>query len=41
MATDLAERFAANADQTEFWNSAQGEKWVRHQADFDQRLGIV
>ncbi|HSA81136.1 MAG TPA: methyltransferase domain-containing protein [Geminicoccaceae bacterium] len=37
--TDVAERFAANADQAEFWNSAQGEKWVAHQADFDQRLG--
>jgi SAM-dependent methyltransferase len=39
MPADVAARLAANADQAEFWNSAQGEKWVRHQADFDQRLG--
>jgi SAM-dependent methyltransferase len=39
MTADLAGRFAANPDQAEFWNSAQGEKWVAHQADFDQRLG--
>jgi SAM-dependent methyltransferase len=36
--TDFAGQFAANADQAEYW-SAQGEKWVSHQADFDQRLG--
>ena len=36
--TDFTEQFAANADQAEFW-SAQGEKWVSHQAEFDQRLG--
>jgi SAM-dependent methyltransferase len=38
MTADFAERFAANPDQAEFWNSAQAEKWVTHQADFDQRL---
>jgi SAM-dependent methyltransferase len=36
--TDFAERFAANPDQAEYWNSAPAEKWVSHQADFDQRL---
>jgi SAM-dependent methyltransferase len=36
--TDFTEEFAANADQAEYW-SAQGAKWVSHQADFDQRLG--
>jgi len=36
--TDFAERFAANADQAEYWNSAPAERWVTHQADFDQRL---
>ncbi len=35
--TDFAERLA-NADQAEYWNSAPAEKWVTHQADFDQRL---
>ena len=38
MTDDFAERFAANADQAEYWNSALAEKWVTHQADFDQRL---
>ena len=37
--TGFAERFAANPDQAEYWNSAPAEKWVSHQADFDQRLG--
>jgi SAM-dependent methyltransferase len=38
MTADFAARFAANPDQAEFWNSAPAEKWVTHQADFDQRL---
>jgi SAM-dependent methyltransferase len=41
MTADFAERFAANADQAEFWNSAPAEKWVTHQADFDQRLRLL
>ena len=41
MTADFAERFAANADQAEYWNSVQAEKWVTHQADFDQRLRLL
>jgi SAM-dependent methyltransferase len=26
---------APNPEQTEFWNAAPGENWVRHQADLD------
>jgi len=41
MTDDFAERFAANADQAEYWNSALAEKWVTHQAEFDQRLRLL
>jgi SAM-dependent methyltransferase len=39
MMTDCA--FGDNAAQVQYWNSAAGEKWVRHQAVMDQQLEVV
>ncbi len=38
MTSDLSERFAANLDQADYWNSAAGEKWATCQAALDQRF---
>jgi SAM-dependent methyltransferase len=33
--------FGDNEAQAQYWNSAAGEKWVRHQAFMDQQLEVV
>jgi SAM-dependent methyltransferase len=38
MLMDSDREHAANAGQTEFWNSASGQRWVTHQEALDQRL---
>lgn len=38
MVLDSEREHAANADQTEFWNSAPGQRWVTYQEALDQRL---
>jgi SAM-dependent methyltransferase len=38
MVMDSDRQHAANAGQTEFWNSASGQRWVTHQEALDQRL---
>ncbi len=39
MTTDRA--VGDNESQVQYWNSAAGEKWVRHQAFMDQQLEVV
>jgi hypothetical protein len=39
MMTDSA--FGKNEAQAQYWNSAAGEKWVRHQAVMDRQLEVV
>jgi SAM-dependent methyltransferase len=41
MTSDLSERFAANPDQAEYWNSAAAQTWVACQAALDQRFEPV
>ena len=38
MVMDSDREHAANAGQTEFWNSESGQRWVTHQEALDQRL---
>ena len=33
--------FGNNDAQVQYWNSAVGEKWVRHQEVMDQQLKVV
>ena len=36
---DLEQRFSANVQQAEYWNSEPGRKWVQRDAEMDERLG--
>jgi ubiquinone/menaquinone biosynthesis C-methylase UbiE len=36
---DLEQRFSANVQQAEYWNSEPGQKWVQRDAEMDERLG--
>ena len=36
--SEIEQRFSANAQQAEYWNTVAGEKWVRHNVSMDQRL---
>jgi SAM-dependent methyltransferase len=38
MTSDFSERFHANFEQAEYWNSVAGQTWVACQAALDQRL---
>ena len=35
---DFEERFSANLEQAEYWNSVAGQKWAKYDAEMDSRL---
>jgi predicted O-methyltransferase YrrM len=41
MLMDSDREHAANAEQSEFWNSASGQRWVTHQDALDRHLEPV
>jgi hypothetical protein len=36
--SEFEQRFGANSEQAEYWNSEAGRKWVHYDAEMDNRL---